>query len=417
MNRAQLHGLRVRAEAAWASFNAGDPAVTTDFDHRITHSWQRSRQSLPKFRDSAPIDPSVAMHAQALGAALVGAARATLEDLRRDAEASGMVAALSDAAGTLIWTGAGRLMRSRAERVNFTEGACWNEQSFGTNAVAVALREGRAATVFSAEHYAPAIHDWVCYAAPILHPTTGAVLGSLDLSTVWERHNALALRAVQAYASEIVRLVPYCLSPRVRVDLLGRRPSLRVEDRVHALSRRQAEILCALLLNPQGLDLDALHAAVYGDANVTLATLKSELSRLRQHLPEQVLASRPYRFLCPVDADLTDLLVALRGTDPTLLLDRCRGTLLPTSEAPCVREVQYRIDFALDRACRTASEAAPLARLLERMPECAAASARLCELLAQGRAAPRPPHCGTLGAPEPTLTAVRRPAGGGVEIR
>lgn len=384
MNRSQLHGLRARAEAAWASFNAGGAAAALDFDHRITHSWQRSRQSLPGFRDCAPLEPPVATSAEALGAALLSAARTTLEELRRDAQESDMVAALSDASGLLVWTGAGRLMRARAERVNFTAGACWNEQSFGTNAVAVAVREGRAATVFSAEHYAPAIHDWVCYAAPILHPTTGAVLGALDLSTVWERHNPLALRAVQAYASEIMLLVPQCLMPRVRVNLLGRRPTLGVADRVHALSRRQAEILCALLLNPQGLDLDALHVAVYGDANVTQATLKSEISRLRQHLPEDVFASRPYRFLCPVDADLTDLLSALRSGDPTLLLDRCRGTLLPSSEAPCVREVQYRIDFALDRACRSASEPATLARLLEHMPECEAAATRLCELLARG---------------------------------
>jgi len=396
MNRTELHSLRARAEAAWTSFNTGAPGTSSDFDLRITHSWQRSRQSLPTFLDSAPIQAPPSEREDVPGSTLVDAARQTLDDLLRDAQASDMVAALSDASGTLIWTGAGRLMRARAERVNFTAGACWNEQAFGTNAVAVAVREARPAMVFSAEHYAPAIHDWVCYAAPILHPATGAVLGSLDLSTVWERHNPLALRAVQAYANEIARLAPHCFAPRVRIDLLGRRPCLRVAERVQALSRRQAEILCALLLNPQGLDLDALHAAVYGDADVTMATLKSELSRLRQHIPEDVLASRPYRFLRPVDADLSELLVAARSGDAALLLDRCKGSLLPSSEAPCVREVQYRIDYALERACRTINDPTVLSRVLEGMPDCDAAASRLFELLARERVVPRPAPCGTL---------------------
>jgi hypothetical protein len=404
MNRAELHSLRARAEAAWASFNAGGSVLAGAWglDHRITGSWQRSRLSLPSFRASAPIEGTPAREGDGQGDILVDAARQTLDDLHRDAEASDMVAALSDGAGTLIWTGAGRLMRARAERVNFTAGACWNEQAFGTNAVAVAVREGRPATVFSAEHYTPAIHDWVCYAAPILHPATGTILGALDLSTVWERHNPLALRAVQAYASEIARVIPDCLAPRLRIDLLGR-PCLRVGDRMLALSPRQAEILCALLLHPQGLDLDALHAAVYGDDDVTLATLKSELSRLRHQIPEDVLASRPYRFLCPVASDLLELLAALRGNDPGLLLERCRGSLLPCSESPCVRELQYRIDCAVDRACRSVTEAATLARLLERMPDCEPASARLLELLAAGQAQGlrtkrREPRYGTLAA-------------------
>ncbi len=39
--------------------------------------------------------------------------------------------------------------------------------------------------VFSAEHYAPIVHNWVCWAAPLHDPVSGAKLGVLDISTTW----------------------------------------------------------------------------------------------------------------------------------------------------------------------------------------------------------------------------------------
>jgi len=399
VTRTRLLSLRARVEAAWTSFHAGGGPASEPpgLDTRIARSWARSRQSLPRFLDRAPLATERPAGTSERDAPIICAARSTLEELQRDAVDSGMVAALSDAEGRLVWTGASRLMRARAERVNFTAGARWDEQAIGTNAVAVAIREGRAATVFSAEHYAPAIHDWVCYAAPILHPSTGAVLGSLDLSTVWERHNPLALRAVQAYADEVARAMPNWLAPRLRIDLLGRRAVLHLDDRLHSLSPRQAEILCALVLHPEGLDLESLHAHVYGDAGVTLATLKSELSRLRQLMPPSVLGSRPYRFHCPVDCDLVGLLQAMRQGDAALLLERCSGPLLPASDAPFVVELQRQLDAGLERACREVGDPALIARLLERVPDHAEASGRLMELLRERPAARG--HCAAAQSP------------------
>jgi hypothetical protein len=402
VTRTRLISLRARVEAAWTSFHGGEAAdaAALDLDRRIARSWARSRQSLGAFLECAPLESAPAESHRPGDAPLMSAARDTLEELQRDAVESGMVAALSDASGRLVWTGASRLMRARAERVNFTPGARWDEDAIGTNAVAVAVRDARPATVFSAEHYAPAIHDWVCYAAPILHPSTGVVLGSLDLSTVWEKHNPLALRAVQAYASEVARALPGCLAPQLRLELLGRRAVLRVDERIHSLTPRQAEILCALVLHPEGLDLEALHDRVYGDAGVSLVTLKSEISRLRQLMPAEAFGSRPYRFLSPIDCDLIKLLDALREGDASQLLERCTGPLLPGSQAPCVAELHHRIAFSMQRACEEVDDPAPLALLLQRMPDHPEASRRLMELLARPRTAPQRPRCGTIAAHE-----------------
>ena len=76
-------------------------------------------------------------------------------------------------------------MRRKAETVNFVAGGRWDDQSVGTNALDLANRLDKPAMVFSAEHYAPIVHNWVCWAAPVHDPVTGRQLGVLDLSTTW----------------------------------------------------------------------------------------------------------------------------------------------------------------------------------------------------------------------------------------
>ena len=64
-------------------------------------------------------------------------------------------------------------MRRKAETVNFVPAGRWDDRSAGTNALDLANRLGTPAMVFSAEHYAPIVHNWVCWAAPVHDPVTG----------------------------------------------------------------------------------------------------------------------------------------------------------------------------------------------------------------------------------------------------
>ncbi|MEY4075341.1 MAG: hypothetical protein RJA29_2698, partial [Pseudomonadota bacterium] len=93
---------------------------------------------------------------------------------------------------------AGLEMAELAAKANFAPGGKWDELSVGTNALDLALRTGKAQTVFSAEHFAPLVHQWVCYSAPIVDPRTGGMLGVLDLSTTWDNANPLAMRTTVA---------------------------------------------------------------------------------------------------------------------------------------------------------------------------------------------------------------------------
>ncbi|MFW1809730.1 transcriptional regulator, partial [Acinetobacter ursingii] len=64
----------------------------------------------------------------------------------------------------------------------------------------------------------------------------------------------------------------------------------------------QIEILSILALCPQGLNLETLHQALYGERTVSMGTLKAEMSQLRDVLGG-MLGSRPYRLLAHVEAD------------------------------------------------------------------------------------------------------------------
>ena len=130
------------------------------------------------------------------------------EDLRRTAEDGDLVLAVTDADTRILWTYGGRVMRRKAESVNFVAGGRWNDESIGTNALDLATRLARPTMVFSAEHYAPVVHNWVCWAAPVNDPVTGRQLGVIDLSTTWDRTHPIGLATARVMARLIEQAMP-----------------------------------------------------------------------------------------------------------------------------------------------------------------------------------------------------------------
>ena len=208
-------------------------------------------------------------------------------------------------------------MRRKAESVNFVAGGRWDDQSVGTNALDLANRTAEPAMVFSAEHYASIVHNWVCWAAPLHDPVTGVQLGVIDLSTTWDRTHPIGLATARVMARLIEGALPHSAphlgaeetpSPGLVMTLLGTAET-RLDGQRLLLNRRQTEVLALLAMHPEGLSLEQLHAMVYGDQAVTFSTLKAEVSHLRQALGGQ-LSSRPYRLLMPVATDVEHVLAA-----------------------------------------------------------------------------------------------------------
>ena len=351
--RRQLERVQAEYEAAPVAASAAN-LLASD----VAESWDRCRHVPVAGRPPTPgaDDAQLAWRGSAIGRA----ATPVLERLETLAAAEDYVAAVVDAAGTIVWSSAGPMMRRFADRAHFVTGTNWSESVAGTNAPGLALATRRAAAVFAGEHWCEPVHDWVCYAAPLRTPD-GRLVGALDLSSRWDRASTLAATTVEAMA----QLIEVELRD---VDLDARRLSLRVlgeslvaldGKRLHC-TPRQLELLTVLALRSTAR-LDELHDALYGARAVSTATVKAEISHLRRLLGGAI-ASRPYQLTLDLDVDVTQVLQAIERGDLEWATTLYRGELLPTSESPLIVETRRHVEVALRNVLLASGNAHQLLR-------------------------------------------------------
>ncbi|MEV8567426.1 GAF domain-containing protein [Streptomyces sp. NPDC051322] len=104
------------------------------------------------------------------------------EGLRSAADASRQIVVVTDAEGRVLWRDGNKAVIRRANGICLQEGAAWNEESAGTNAIGTVLAAGRPVQVHSAEHFVRTLHNWTCSAAPVHDPRDGRLLGVIDVS-------------------------------------------------------------------------------------------------------------------------------------------------------------------------------------------------------------------------------------------
>lgn len=353
--------LRDRRQAtvrAWTAFVERGDEVADVVRPEILRSWQRSSSEVPGLSE-APLADEGDTRELWRGSVLQRAVERVGDDLRRTAEDGDLVIAVTDEQTRILWTYGGRVMRRKAETVNFVAGGRWDESSVGVNALNLALTQDAPAMVFSAEHYAPIVHNWVCWAAPVHDPATGRQLGVIDLSTTWDRSHPIGLATARMMARLIETALPAAApvpppttrdahAPGLELTLLGTAEAFLDGQRL-LLNRRQTEILALLALSPQGLSLEHLHAHLYGDEPVTASTLKAEVSHLRAALAGQ-LASRPYRLTMPVHTDVDVVLRMLRRGDVRAAVTAYGGDLLPGTNSPRLSELADYVAVAVREA-------------------------------------------------------------------
>jgi len=376
MTTQNLQDRRLSALRAWNAFvEEGDGAASL-VRPEILRSWQRSMPRVSRDVVEAPLDDESEAYAFWHDSPLQRAVSNVEAELRRTAEDGDLVLAITDQQTRILWTYGGRVMRRKAESVNFVPAARWDDESVGTNALDLATRLKRPAMVFSAEHYAPIVHNWVCWAAPVHDPVTGTQLGVVDLSTTWDRSHPIGLATARVLARLIETAMPHSAANPMLVDQAG--PTglqLRLLGNAEAtldgsrllLNRRQTEIVAILALHSNGLSLDRLHALVYGDQAVTLSTLKAEVSHLRAALGGQ-LASRPYRLTLPVATDIDDVLEALRRGDAGAAIASYGGDLMPGTESPALVELGEYVAVAMREALIASPEPSAVIRYSELAP-------------------------------------------------
>ena len=215
----------------------------------VLDSWRRSLAAVRLAR--APHAPLEGDGWPRLSASLLRhAAAAALTPIEPAVEA-GLVVALGDAAGRLLWVEGRSSVTARADEMGFAEGADWSEPAMGTSAPALALTTGTPFQVVGAEHFHEAVHAWSCSAVPVLDPRTGRAVGVLDVTGSADAVAPLVLPLLEATSravQEELRRQGARRPPRTgaAVDLLltGRRaPLLRCgeqEGGARRTSRRAA---------------------------------------------------------------------------------------------------------------------------------------------------------------------------------
>jgi transcriptional regulator of acetoin/glycerol metabolism len=289
--------------------------------------------------------------------------------LVRDAdEGSGVVVAVGDAAGRLLWVEGDRTLVRQAEAMRFVPGADWSEARVGTSAPGTALALDHAVQISGGEHFAVQVQRWSCSAVPVHDLRTHETIGVIDITggpdavgpralplleaTVAAVERELLLQHLQHGETRRPRGRPVARAPRLAV--LGRdQAELSIDGHAVSLSVRHAELLTLLAWHRTGLSAERLAELVHGRADAT-ATIRPEMVRLRRVLeriaPGLVPLARPYRLPVPVDLDVRQLLAMLDRGAHRAALQAYRGEVLPASVAPGIEEIREEVGGRLREA-------------------------------------------------------------------
>lgn len=292
---------------------------------------------------------------------------------------TGLLIAVGDEHGRLLWVEGDSSARRHGENINFATGADWSEPMVGTSAPGTALVLGKSVQIVGSEHFNPAVHSWSCTAVPVHDPDSGSILGIVDITGGADAVGSNTLSLVQATVAaaeaqlRIHRLErqmnesqrPGRLSGassaaaakplyRDSLQILGRDQGLlHVAGAAVTLSERHTEILAVLALHPDGLSAEELTGKVYPDGT-SLTSIRAEMVRLRKLLlyvaPSLVPTSRPYRLPRPLVVDAEQVRNYLDRGAHRLALNIYRGEVMPRSLAPAIAGIRNRVAVQLREA-------------------------------------------------------------------
>ena len=381
---------RLLIERAHEELVAGNDVERRMRDVRplVQESWRRSLASLVGAEGLPPLDLVTSELEEYRRthplASVMDMIRALL--LPGDAAESGVVVAVGDAAGRLLWVEGDHHIRTLTGGMGFVAGANWSEGAVGTSAPGTAIELDRSVQIRGAEHFNRLVQPWSCTAVPVHDPESRRILGVIDVTggddTITPQAQLLVDATARAIEGELLvaRLraraaqpVPIHRSPsrragaqtpveRVTLRVLGRdRALLEVAregtETVSEIGRRHAELLLMLATHRQGVSADQLGELVYGDADAgrsASVTLRAEMVRLRKVLekiaPALVPESRPYRLAAELETDAQQVLSLLDRGAHRVALAAYRGDVLPDSTAPGVEQLRDTIRTALREA-------------------------------------------------------------------
>jgi hypothetical protein len=334
----------------------------------VRASWHRSlRARLDPDRLPAAEPWDDGRLAEVRAASPLASARPVVQRLLVEpASDAGIVVAIGDAAGRLLWVDGDTALRRRAEAMRFVPGTDWSEDAVGFTAPGAALRLDHGIQVLGEEHFNRWVHRGSCTAAPVHGLDGRTVIGVLDITGGDDVTGPQAMTLVSATVAAVeaelrlaaLREGPVAVAPPrrrpTRLEVLGRDSGLlRGDDGPVPLSPRHAAILTLLAWHPAGLSARRLAELLYDDHDAEL-TVRAEIVRLRAVLHDAGVGvridSRPYRVATPLALDAREVLAAVGRGAHRLALARYAGPLLPSSDAPGIADIRAEVDGVLREA-------------------------------------------------------------------
>jgi sigma-54 dependent transcriptional regulator, acetoin dehydrogenase operon transcriptional activator AcoR len=183
-------------------FLTADSFDSDEVRSAILASWWRSRArkvAADRIDLSYRGDPD-------LDTPLTRSALPVLRQLREHLEGQPISIILTDPAGIVLTRlAADRDLDRHLDSVQLSPGFSYAEGSVGTNGIGTALEAGLPMHVFGHEHYAEKLENLACAGVPIYHPTSGKLMGAVDL-TCWRKDaDPLLLTLVKTTADQITQ--------------------------------------------------------------------------------------------------------------------------------------------------------------------------------------------------------------------
>lgn len=111
---------------------------------------------------------------------------------------------LTDHRGVVLQrVGGNSALLKSLDKVHLAPGFCYTEAEVGTNGIGTALEVGAPVLVDGSDHYAGNLRAFACAGSLITHPTTGALLGLVDITTARGNSNPLLLSFANLAAKRI----------------------------------------------------------------------------------------------------------------------------------------------------------------------------------------------------------------------
>jgi len=200
MNRDPMHDTELRVDLAQLVERFERTTGQAAPRDVIFNSWRRcALDGLVAERFAVPYRPDVDS-----GGRLAWGASAIVDRAAFELQDAPMALVLTDQRGHVLTRREGiPSIGALADRIALAPGFVYGEELVGTNAIGTALEVRSPSVVVGHEHFANALTAMACATTPITDPTSGSIIGAVDLTCAAEHATPLMLPLTRRIAWEI----------------------------------------------------------------------------------------------------------------------------------------------------------------------------------------------------------------------